>query len=324
MRVNLLPRDWPGLPFRRFLRLSEAMETELRAVIQRKQARGEPPDRCACYVAGAVHRPEGRPADPADRPITLSEPQLLGHLATLFSSGHQTTASALAWTLFLLAQHPRVLADLQDELEGVLHGDAPTVAQLRDLPLLDRVINESLRLFPPGMWMLRTSTGPFTLGPYDFPADTRIVFSPAVTHRRPTSIPTRTASGPNGGALDPTPYEYLPFGAGSRRCLGATFAMMELRLVVPADRPTLPPPARDGTRVDRTGRCSRSPARPCRCAWPRSPPAPAPPGCGRATSTPCSRPRPEGGPGAWVPLVGPYTYPGAGAGVGCGSACFVL
>ena len=259
--VALLPRDWPGLPFRRFLRLSDAMETELRAVIRRKQAQdGGGSDALASLLA-LYAAPEDD--DPTDRPITLSEPQLLGHLATLFSSGHETTASALAWTLFLLAQHPRVLADLQDELDGVLHGDAPTVAQLRDLPLLDRVINESLRLFPPGMWMLRTSTGPFTLGPYDFPAGTRIVFSPAVTHRRADLYPDPHRFLPERWEhLDPTPYEYLPFGAGSRRCLGATFAMMELRLVVPLIVQRFRLRLRDGTRVDRAGAVLSFPSRP--------------------------------------------------------------
>ena len=100
-----------------------------------------------------------------------------------------------------------------------------------------------MRLFPPGMWCCAPARAR-SRWPLRLSRRYAVVFSPAVTHRRPDLYPDPTAFGPNGGKpSDPTPYEYLPFGAGSRRCLGATFAMMELRLVVPLNRPTLPPPA---------------------------------------------------------------------------------
>jgi cytochrome P450 len=141
-----------------------------------------------------------------------------------------------------------------DELDGALHGGPPTLEQMDSLPLLEGVINESLRLFPPGTWMLRTSTGPFTIGPYELPAGTHLVFSPAVTHRRPDLYPQPNRFLPERwSAIKPSTYEYLPFGAGPRRCLGATFALMELKLVLPIilQRYRLEVP--DGTRVDRGG-----------------------------------------------------------------------
>jgi cytochrome P450 len=90
----------------------------------------------------------------------LTDNDLIGQTTALFIAGHETTASALTWTLFLLDQHPQVLRDLLDELDGTLHGAPPTLEQLNALPLLDRVINESLRLLPPGLRFLRVNTAP--------------------------------------------------------------------------------------------------------------------------------------------------------------------
>lgn len=259
--VNLMPFNIPGLPFRRFMALSERLEEELKGVIQRKLARMSAGDEnSGDALSILVHTREGEEEDPQNageppaQQIQLTEAQLLGHLATLFSSGHETTASALTWTLFLLAQHPQAAADLVDELSAKLHGTAPSLEQLGELPLLDRVINEGLRMFPPGTWMLRTSTGPFELGPYSLPARTHLVLSPAVVHRREEiyTEPDRFLPG-RWESIDPSPYEYMPFGAGSRRCLGATFAMLELRLAIAIIMQRFRLEVPDGTTVDRAG-----------------------------------------------------------------------
>jgi cytochrome P450 len=179
---------------------------------------------------------------------------VLGHVTTFFTAGHETSASALTWILFLIAQHPHVYADLLDELEGTLHGAAPRLEQLKHLSLLNRVINEGMRMFPPSMWLIRTSTAPFALGSYELPGGTHVVFSPAVTHYRPDiyAEPHRFLPG-RWETISPSPYEYLPFGNGPRRCLGATFAMLELQMVVSIilQRYRLVVP--DQTKVDRGG-----------------------------------------------------------------------
>jgi cytochrome P450 len=254
--VNLLPLDVPGMPFRRFMHLSEELENKLKEIMKKKWARmkaGEGDTADALSILLQVHGGQAN-TDGGSGGFHMTESQLVGHVATLFSSGHETTASALTWTLFLLSQHPQVLHDLMDELDAKLHGEAPTLEQLEDLPLLDAVIDESLRMFPPGMWMLRTSTAPFELGPYHLPTGTHLVFSPAVTHRRPDIYAEPNRFMPSRWeTIDPTPYEFLPFGAGPRRCLGATFAMMELRLAVPMIVQRFRIEVPDGTRVDRSG-----------------------------------------------------------------------
>ncbi len=242
--VVLLQVDLPGLPYHRFMTLSERLEAEFQAVIARKRASGlDGADALSMLLE--MRDQEGS---------HLTDSELLGHLTTLFTAGHETTASTLTWLLFLLTQHPDVLGDLLDECDAVLHGAAPTLEQLPALPLLERVIKESMRLMPAGLWFIRTARAPFTLGPYELPAGQHIVFSPAVTHRRPDIYPDPDRFRPARWEQDePSTYEYLPFGGGPRRCLGATFALMELKLIVPMIlqryRLAVPP----DTRVDRGG-----------------------------------------------------------------------
>ncbi|MDQ3930389.1 MAG: cytochrome P450, partial [Chloroflexota bacterium] len=215
--VVAFPYDLPGTPFRRMLRFAERIDGEIRAMIRRRRTMGDGATGLdALSMLLQAHDEDG---------TRLTEDELVGHTTALFVAGHETTASALTWTLFLLAQHPQVLRDLLDELHGKLRGTAPTVEQLNDLPLLDAVIKESMRLLPPGLWFLRVNTAPTAFGQYDIPKGTSILWSPAVVHRRPDLYPEPNAFKPERwSAIDPSPYEYMPFGAGPRRCLGATFA----------------------------------------------------------------------------------------------------
>jgi cytochrome P450 len=217
------PFNIPGLPYRRLLRLAEELEQEVQGMIRRKRAAGLDPGDVLSMLMRA-HDEDG---------TRLNDTELVAQTGTLFVAGHITTASALTWTLFLLTMHPRVLADLLDELDSTLHGAAPTVEQLASLPLLEAVVKESMRLFPPFFWSLRISTAPFQLGPYALPKGTNVAFSAAVTHRRPDLyaeperfLPERWQT------LDRSPYEYLPFAGGPRMCIGAGFAMLEMRLAL--------------------------------------------------------------------------------------------
>ncbi len=224
--VVALPFDVPVLPFGRMLGMAERLEVEIRSMIERKRAQGAASGdgTDALSMLLQAHDEDG---------TRLTDDELIGQTTALFVAGHETTASALTWTLFLLAQHSRVLHDLLNELNGKLHGDAPTAEQMYDLPLLDAVIKESMRLLPPGLWFLRVAMEPTHFGPYSIPEGTRVLWSPAVTHRRPDLYLDPTAFKPERWqAINPSPYEYLPFGAGPRRCLGATFATMEMKLVL--------------------------------------------------------------------------------------------
>jgi len=256
--VTLFPVDLPGTPFRRMMRNAERLEDEILALIARKRAspleQGAP---SGSVLASLIH---ARDEDGS----SMTDLELIGHTTTLLLAGHETSANTLSWTLFLLAQHPQVLADLVDELEGELHGDAPTVEQLRpggtQLPLLERVIKESMRLLPPAALMSRISTGPFEIGPYQMPTGSIVTISQYITHRMPELYPEPQAFKPERWErIDPSPYEYLPFGAGPRMCIGATFAMMEIKIVLAMLLQRYRLAVVPGARVDRQIKITLSP-----------------------------------------------------------------
>jgi cytochrome P450 len=244
-QVALLPYDLPGLPYRTFNRVAKELDNEFDNIIARKRAGGtESGDALALLLDARDEQGD-----------ILSEDDLHGHLSTLFTAGHETTASSLTWTLFLLSQHPQVMQDLMDEMDSKLKGAAPTVEQMySELPVLDGVVNESLRMFPPGMWIYRTSSAPCQLGPYSLPKGTHVIFSPAATHYRPDIYEDPHKFMPERWrTIDPSTYEYLPFGGGPRRCLGATFAQAELRLAIPVILQRYRIDVPQGARVDRGG-----------------------------------------------------------------------
>jgi cytochrome P450 len=219
----LLPFDLPGLPYRRLLALSEHLEGEIRVMIDRKRTsvidQGD-----VLSMLLQVHDEDG---------AQLTDDELVGQTATLFVAGHEITARVLTWTLFLLSQHPRVMADVQDELKGQLHAAPAAVEQLPQLPLLDGVIKESMRLLPPMIWWSRLATAPTDLGGYPLPEGAKVIFSPFMTHRLPHLYPKPDKFLPERWlTIRPGPYEYIPFSAGPRMCLGAPLALMEMKLVL--------------------------------------------------------------------------------------------
>ena len=224
LAVVALPYDLPGAPFRRLLRQGERVEAELRRIIQRKRAQPTGQRDALSILVHARDDEEGM----------LSDDDLVGQTMLLFFAGHETTASSLSWALFLLSQHPEVLADLVDELDAVLRGGAPTPSQLPALPLLDAVLKESMRLLPTTpLLLLRMATADAQLGPYPLPPGAGVVLSPLITQRNPDLYPDPDRFRPERWTrLSPGPYEYLPFGAGPRMCLGAGFANLTLRLAL--------------------------------------------------------------------------------------------
>jgi cytochrome P450 len=222
----IAPINVPGLPFHRANRLAVQLESYIRSVIAQKRAQPDATD----VLAALVHV---RDEDDAK----LSDDELIGHAFTLFVAGHETTSNALTWTVFLLNQHPQTMADLLDELDSQLSGNAPTIEQLRSdgtrLPLLEGVIKESLRLLPPAPIGIRIAAAPCELGGYALPKGANIFYSEFITHRLPELYTEPNRFKPERWVtLDRSPYEYLPFSAGPHMCIGAGFAMQELKVVL--------------------------------------------------------------------------------------------
>ncbi|MFZ5441162.1 MAG: cytochrome P450 [Myxococcota bacterium] len=220
-----LPFAIPGLPFHRALALSSRVEQRLRELITARRAQGEGGTDALSRLMFA------KDEDGA----SLSDDELVGECNGLFVAGYDTGAQTLAWTLFLLAQHPAALGALQEELDATLHGAPPTPADFARLPKLDAVIKESMRLLPAApMLFMRVAQQQAKLGPHVVPKGTTLVLSPLVTHRAPERFPEPSRFLPDRWVgLEPSAYEYLPFGAGARMCLGAPLANLVLRLVLP-------------------------------------------------------------------------------------------
>lgn len=222
--VALLPFDLPGLPYHHLLNLMAQLDDEMRVLIQRKQASGTDDGDVLSMLIQARDAESG---------VALTEDELLGHVGAIFAAGHETSANALTWTLFLLSQHPEVAADLLDELQSVLQTEAPTVEQLQQLPLLEQVIKESMRVLAPVPWNGRVTSQPTELGGYALPAGTEVFVNIYQTHHMPEVYPEPERFNPKRWeGFEPTMFEYNPFSAGSRICIGAGFAMLTIKIVV--------------------------------------------------------------------------------------------
>jgi cytochrome P450 len=165
----------------------------------------------------------------------MTDRQVRDEVMTLFIAGHETTANALAWTLYLLAQHPEVEAKLAAELDAVLDG-LPTMQDLPKLHYSDMVLKESMRLYPPAWVISREVMEDITIGGCDIGRGSIVIMSQYVMHRHPRYfdepeqfMPARFAP----GWEERVPrYAYFPFGGGPRVCIGNSFAMMEATLVL--------------------------------------------------------------------------------------------
>jgi len=167
---------------------------------------------------------------------SMSDQQLRDEVITLLLAGHETTALNLSWAWYLLAQHPEVEEKLHAELDAVLGGRLPSAADLPKLQYTDRVIRETLRLYPPAWRIFRRTEEPFEVGEYILPAGANIVLSQWVTQRDPRWFSEPERFHPdrwNEEAAAKLPrFAYFPFGGGPRVCIGAGFAMMEATLLL--------------------------------------------------------------------------------------------
>lgn len=176
---------------------------------------------------------EVRDEDTGER---MSDAQLRDEVMTLVLAGHETTANALSWALYLLARHPAIERRLLTEITAAVGDCAPTPADLRSMPLLGRVVDETMRLYPPAWMVERQANEDDVILGYRIEKDVIVGVSPYVLHRDPgywenpegfdpdRFLPERSVGRPK--------HAYMPFGAGPRLCIGNNFALMEAQLVL--------------------------------------------------------------------------------------------
>jgi cytochrome P450 len=162
---------------------------------------------------------------------SINDSQLIGHITLLFGAAHLTSAHTLIWTLFLLAQTPSVMRQVYEELQQS-EPDDRIWDQKGSWGF--RVLKESMRCLPASAYLQRFCSAPVTLGSYQLPKGTGVLFSQYMTHHRPDIYETPLEFRPERwDSIAPTPYEYFPFGAGPRMCIGAPMAMRSMGSILP-------------------------------------------------------------------------------------------
>jgi cytochrome P450 len=166
----------------------------------------------------------------------MLEHHLRDEVMTLYLAGHQTSAELIAWVFYALANNPAVEAALHAELESVLGDRPPQLEDLERLPYVRMVVDEALRMYPTAPLVTKNARRADVVDGYQVPAGALVILSPYVTHRHP-------ALWPDPDRFDPLRHSpenvagrqrmaFFPFSAGYHSCIGAAFALLEVRLCV--------------------------------------------------------------------------------------------
>ncbi|MEO8800370.1 MAG: cytochrome P450 [Polyangiaceae bacterium] len=166
----------------------------------------------------------------------MSDGQLRDEVMTMVLAGHETTANALTFSLYLLSQHPDIARRVAKEVTDVLGGRTPKLEDLPKLGLVKRVLEESMRLYPPAWAFERQALEEDEINGFRIPKGAVIGVCPFVLQRDPVSFDNPEGFDPDRflaeNSKERGKYTYLPFGGGARVCIGSQFAMMEAELVL--------------------------------------------------------------------------------------------
>lgn len=219
----------PWIPTRRNRAYEQALdelETAIYGLIEDRRTADDPGD----DLLGTLLRAE------ADDGTSLSDETIRDEIATVLLGGHDTTALAMTYTVYLLATHPRAASRVRTELDDVLGDEPPSIADYAELAALDNAVREAMRIFPPAYTLFREAVEPVEVGEYTIPEGTTLALPQWVVHRDSrwfddpdTFRPQRWAN--DNGADRPT-YAYFPFAGGPRRCVGMEFGLREVTVVL--------------------------------------------------------------------------------------------
>ena len=180
-------------------------------------------------VLMSVKNADGSPRFPAD--------EITGMFISMMFAGHHTSSGTAAWTLIELLRHADVLAGVVAELDALYaDGSAVSFQALREIPRLESAVKEALRLHPPLILLLRVANGDFTVKGFSISRGDYVGATPAISNRIPEDFPAPDSFDPARYA-EPRQedlvnrWTWIPFGAGRHRCVGAAFAMLQLKAI---------------------------------------------------------------------------------------------
>lgn len=225
--------NWPLPYISRFRRARAKLDAVVNRIIANRRAlpleelqRGK--DLLSMLVA-ARYEAEDSASGKGDTGMT--DTQVRDEVLTIFLAGYETVANALTWTWYLLSENPAAAARMYAEVDEVLGNRPAALADVPNLRYTEMVFAESMRLFPPAWAMGRKSTAPVELGPYRFPPGASFFFSQYIIGRSPRYWDDPEAFRPERHTPENKAgrnrFVYFPFGAGSRQCIGESFAWME-------------------------------------------------------------------------------------------------
>src|SRR5512133_2804871 len=166
----------------------------------------------------------------------MTDEQLRSQIMTLMLAGYETTASALTWTWYLLAQHPWAAERVRQEAREALQGRSPRYTDFEQLHYTRMVLNESLRLYPPAWTLGRRAIGEDSIGGFHVPPNTVLAVCVYSLHRHAALWPDAENFNPErfsaANSAGRHRFAYMPFGAGPRQCIGNSFGLMEATLII--------------------------------------------------------------------------------------------
>lgn len=227
------PLSFPTPANRRFKRAVQTVEEIIYDIIdaRRQELKRNPKVRYDDLLDMLIHTKDEETGE------TMTDKQLRDEVTTIFMAGHETTANALSWALYLLAQHSEVVAKMRQELNAVLgKNGTPTFENIRELKYLLQVVQEVMRLYPPAWIMGRKALNSDLLSGYPIQANSFVLISIYLLHRHPDYWERPNDFDPDHFLPEPTKsrptYAYIPFGGGPRMCIGNNFALMEMQIVI--------------------------------------------------------------------------------------------
>lgn len=211
----------------RFNAAISTLDMSVYDMIYQRQAAGDPGDDLLGLLLSARHPHNGS---------LMTPEQVRDEVITLLFAGHETAASALTWSWYLLAKHPQQWQQMHAEVSRVLGANPPSATGLRAMPAARQVLLEALRLYPPAWLITRRAVEADQLGGVMIPAGALVIISPYTLHRHPQFWqdvehfdPARFSAQQE---ISRSQFTYLPFGGGPRRCLGEQFAMITAQMIL--------------------------------------------------------------------------------------------